>query len=82
MAKKFDFTGKVKNAKLYHFLKKMTFCLTFFLTENEVELSSDDEVGDYENHGKSYDAYYSRVRKEMEGDSDSDDLANTYLDQL
>ena len=54
----------------------------FFLAENEVELSSDDEVEDYEKSGKSYDGYYSRVRKEMEGDSDSDDLGNTYLDKL
>ena len=46
-------------------------CL-FCHTENEAELSSDDEVEDYEVSGKSYMAYYSRVRRELEGDSDSD----------
>ena len=46
-------------------------CLIF--SENEVELSSDDEVEEYETSGKSYEGYYRRVRREMEHCEDSDE---------
>ena len=43
------------------------------ILENDVELSSEDDVEEYESGGKSYEAYYRRVRKEMEGATSSDE---------
>lgn len=45
----------------------------FFFAENDIELSSDDEIEAYERKGKSVDAYYRRVRREFAKDSDSSD---------
>ena len=40
-----------------------------------MDLSSDDEVEEYETSGKSYEAYYTRVKREMNigGSSDESD---------